>query len=43
MRRRLLLDRVHPYLNVTPTEVQWIDVDDSKLYNVESNTEWTIT
>ena len=43
MRRRLLLDKARPYLNVTPTEVQWIDVDDSKLYNVESNTEWTIT
>lgn len=43
MRRRLLLGRVRPYLNVTPTEVQWIDINNPRLYNVESNTEWKIT
>ena len=31
------------YLRVSPSEVQWITPDQDIVYQVESNTEWTIT
>lgn len=31
------------YLRVTPTEVQWIDVDLSALYNVITNKAWNVS
>lgn len=30
------------YLRVTPTETQWIDVDEVAVFNVKSNTNWRI-
>lgn len=30
------------YLTITPVETQWIDVDFSIKYNIESNTNWNI-
>lgn len=30
------------YLKVTPSETQWIDVDEVAVYNVKSNTRWNI-
>ena len=30
------------YLRVRPVEVQWVTVDTSREYNVESNTNWLI-
>ena len=29
-----------PYLNVTPTEVQWITEFDPVVYNIDTNTTW---
>lgn len=30
------------YVKVTPAEAQWIDIDLSAQFNVQSNTEWEI-
>jgi len=30
------------YVKVTPAEAQWIDIDLSARFNVQSNTEWEI-
>lgn len=31
-----------PYLTVTPTEVQWIDVYNPVEYTIETNAEWKV-
>ena len=30
------------YIKVTPVDAQWIDIDMSATYNVQSNTKWEI-
>ncbi len=42
MRRRVLLVRERPYLNVEPTEVQWITPELPVEYTVMTNREWQV-
>ena len=42
MRRRTLLIKEKPYLEVTPAEVQWITMETPVTYRVNSNREWRI-
>lgn len=30
------------YVKVTPTEAQWVDIDLSAQFNVQSNTKWEV-
>jgi len=42
MRRRLLINnKLTPYLDVEPKEVQWITME-SVIYDVKSNVTWNI-
>lgn len=44
MRRRILLNNKNtPYLEVTPTTVQWITITEPVMYNIKSNKPWSIT
>lgn len=42
-RRTLLNNKNTPYLEVAPTEVQWITINEPVVYNIKSNKHWSIT
>ena len=43
MRRRMFINKKSTsYLDVIPTEMQWITTTDPVIYNVRSNVDWII-